>query len=208
VKVEPSLTLVTLTSPSGQTSDKMLKWPSVSDSQNGNHPAKPAQVVYVLVQHIQSTWKLIGVTIKPEISLEPTLSTADTLSSLRILAVSSGEGLVRVFNFPQGEKSGKNGIKSAGKIEEKSTGEESENIGKSWNLRKVSMVHQKFLVVTEVTWDSPKIAGRKAKSNFLLTWEISGGLLRGNLITDTNSVAISLLPDTLYTIQVRFFLLK
>lgn len=40
------------------------------------------------------------------------------------------------------------------------------------------------------------------KLNFLLSWEIFGGGLRGNLVTDTCSASISLWPDTVYIIQV------
>ncbi|CAL8143084.1 unnamed protein product [Orchesella dallaii] len=41
-----------------------------------------------------------------------------------------------------------------------------------------------------------------SKLNFLLSWEIFGGGLRGNLVTDTCSASISLWPDTVYIIQV------
>jgi len=99
----------------------------------------------------------------------------------------------------------------------------------SWSLRMVSMVHQDSLVVTEVSWklpsglsnqtsdsvtrdqeSSPRDGSfemedqmRNQKYHFLLTWEIFGGGLRGNLVTDTTSGSISLWPDTAYFIQVR-----
>jgi hypothetical protein len=95
----------------------------------------------------------------------------------------------------------------------------------SWSLRMVSMVHQDSLVVTELSWKLPvglsnqrnespvtskasprdgfEDEGSNQKYNFLLTWEIFGGGLRGNLVTDTTSGSISLWPDTAYFIQVR-----
>lgn len=152
----------------------------------------------------------------------------------------------------------------------------------NWGLHTVSMIYQKFLVVTQVTWDYPgekdgnqgkgnnilgnngmtrsglgneslfklaeKTTGKNNIStelpplssssvaspphkkwrgcgenrasnsnddaggggvdggnqlNFLLSWEIFGGGLRGNLVTDTCSASISLWPDTAYIIQVR-----
>lgn len=148
-----------------------------------------------------------------------------------------------------------------------------------WGLHTVSMIHQKFLVVTQVSWDYPggdatattapelqtennekamsssnnannnannktgaivvekdakipsssnkkwKGCGSRASNsnsgsgvdtggknkeqeeeqqlNFLLSWEIFGGGLRGNLVTDTCSASISLWPDTAYIIQVK-----
>lgn len=88
----------------------------------------------------------------------------------------------------------------------------------SWGLQAVSMVYENFLVVTEVSWAVPNGLSnheesvtrersedgiKNQKYHFLLTWEIFGGGLRGNLVTDSTSGTVSLWPDTAYFIQVR-----
>ncbi|EDW82620.2 uncharacterized protein Dwil_GK10088 [Drosophila willistoni] len=55
------------------------------------------------------------------------------------------------------------------------------------------------LVLTDVRWDE-KIAN--ASRQCLITWEVSGGGLMGNLLTDTARAELSLWPDTEYNIQV------
>ncbi|VVC41686.1 Immunoglobulin-like fold [Cinara cedri] len=67
-----------------------------------------------------------------------------------------------------------------------------------WNLREVSMIHQKVLVIAEVAWDARQVH----RPAYLVTWEIVGGGLKGNLFTDTTCVTLSLWPDTAYLIQV------
>ncbi|XP_050441662.1 uncharacterized protein LOC126846364 [Adelges cooleyi] len=67
-----------------------------------------------------------------------------------------------------------------------------------WNLREVSMIHQKVLVIAEVAWDARQVR----RPAYLVTWEIVGGGLKGNLFTDTTCVTLSLWPDTAYLIQV------
>ncbi|XP_025206165.1 uncharacterized protein LOC112602348 [Melanaphis sacchari] len=67
-----------------------------------------------------------------------------------------------------------------------------------WNLREVSMIHQKVLVIAEVAWDARQVH----RPAYLVTWEIDGGGLKGNLFTDTTCVTLSLWPDTAYLIQV------
>jgi hypothetical protein len=57
------------------------------------------------------------------------------------------------------------------------------------------------LILTEVGWDAP-IRKTERSPIFLLTWEVDDGLVRGNLVTDTRAVTISLWPDTTYRIQV------
>jgi hypothetical protein len=66
-----------------------------------------------------------------------------------------------------------------------------------WDLRKVSLIHQKFLVIAELTWNH--LAGAK---DYLITWELDGGGLKGHLVTDSTTVTLSLWPDTVYHIQV------
>ncbi|XP_068159262.1 transmembrane protein fend [Drosophila tropicalis] len=60
-------------------------------------------------------------------------------------------------------------------------------------------VRRGALVLTDVRWDE-KIAN--ASRQCLITWEVSGGGLMGNLLTDTARAELSLWPDTEYNIQV------
>jgi len=60
------------------------------------------------------------------------------------------------------------------------------------------MIHQKVLVIAEVAWDARQVH----RPAYLVTWEIVGGGLKGNLFTDTTCVTLSLWPDTAYLIQV------
>lgn len=67
-----------------------------------------------------------------------------------------------------------------------------------WVLHEISLIHQKVLVIGEISWE--------AKTNrgvYLVTWEVDGGGLKGNLFTDSTCVTLSLWPDTIYHIQVE-----
>ncbi|XP_050536866.1 uncharacterized protein LOC126903014 isoform X2 [Daktulosphaira vitifoliae] len=77
-------------------------------------------------------------------------------------------------------------------------GGDSSDSTEAWNLREVSMIHQKVLVIAEVAWDARQVR----RPAYLVTWEIVGGGLKGNLFTDTTCVTLSLWPDTAYLIQV------
>jgi len=61
----------------------------------------------------------------------------------------------------------------------------------------VSLIHQKVLVIAEVAWEP-----RVTRGVYLVTWEVDGGGLKGNLFTDSTCVTLSLWPDTIYHIQV------
>ncbi|XP_046399392.1 uncharacterized protein LOC124165896 [Ischnura elegans] len=67
-----------------------------------------------------------------------------------------------------------------------------------WMLREVSLIHQGVLVIAEVSWEE-----RRGARVYLVTWEVDGGGLKGNLFTHTTSVTLSLWPLTLYHIQVE-----
>lgn len=59
------------------------------------------------------------------------------------------------------------------------------------------MVRQGVIVSALITWlqiDAP--------TQCLVTWEVSGGGLMGNLLTDSNTVQLSLWPETKYRVQV------
>ncbi|PSN43868.1 hypothetical protein C0J52_25863, partial [Blattella germanica] len=68
----------------------------------------------------------------------------------------------------------------------------------TWELREVSLIHQKVLVIAEVAWEP-----RVTRGVYLVTWEVDGGGLKGNLFTDSTCVTLSLWPDTVYHIQVE-----
>ncbi|XP_055389835.1 uncharacterized protein LOC129618842 [Condylostylus longicornis] len=71
-------------------------------------------------------------------------------------------------------------------------------IQETWSLRTVSMLQQDSLVLVDVAWD-PQL---NTPNQCLVTWEVSGGGLMGNLLTETYSVQLSLWPDTKYRVQV------
>ncbi|XP_069673777.1 uncharacterized protein [Periplaneta americana] len=68
----------------------------------------------------------------------------------------------------------------------------------TWELREVSLIHQKVLVIAEIAWEP-----RVTRGVYLVTWEVDGGGLKGNLFTDSTCVTLSLWPDTIYHIQVE-----
>lgn len=66
-----------------------------------------------------------------------------------------------------------------------------------WFVRVSSMVEQEFLVSTHLAWDA-----EHSFSQCLVTWEVFGGGLMGNLLTDSSNVELSLWPDTKYSVHV------
>ncbi|XP_039962175.1 uncharacterized protein LOC120775870 isoform X2 [Bactrocera tryoni] len=62
-----------------------------------------------------------------------------------------------------------------------------------------SALHQGSLVLTTIAWDQ---AITNASKQCLVTWEVSGGGLMGNLLTDSSTVELSLWPETVYHVQV------
>ncbi|XP_075233278.1 uncharacterized protein LOC142331334 [Lycorma delicatula] len=97
-------------------------------------------------------------------------------------------GMVRVLVV------GKDGLVTIyGPAEEIGLGED-----KGWHLREVSVIHQEAVVIAEVAWEA-----RRPRALYLVTWEVAGGGLRGNLLTSSTCVALSLWPDTLFHVQVE-----
>ncbi|XP_034481926.1 transmembrane protein fend [Drosophila innubila] len=77
-----------------------------------------------------------------------------------------------------------------------------QNCQRQWapfELRVHHAQRQGALVLTDIGWDE-LIAN--ASRQCLITWEVSGGGLMGNLLTDTARAELSLWPDTVYNIQV------
>lgn len=62
-----------------------------------------------------------------------------------------------------------------------------------------SALRQGSLVITDIAWDQ---AITNASKQCLVTWEVSGGGLMGNLLTDSSAVELSLWSDTVYHVQV------
>lgn len=76
-------------------------------------------------------------------------------------------------------------------------------------MREVSLIHQGVLVIAEVSWEPRGARGTEgAQSLYLVTWELEGGGLKGNLLTDSTCVTLSLWPDTVYRIQVSYQICK
>lgn len=71
----------------------------------------------------------------------------------------------------------------------------------TWPLSVTSMVRDGSLVAANVAWHAEPLAP-KTPSDCLVTWEVSGGGLIGNLLTQTSFVELSLWPDTKYRVQV------
>lgn len=65
----------------------------------------------------------------------------------------------------------------------------------------MSLIHQKVLVIAEVAWPVQRSSDGESV-DYLVTWEVDGGGLKGHLYTDATSVTLSLWPDTIYHIQV------
>lgn len=71
------------------------------------------------------------------------------------------------------------------------------SIQEAWPLRIITMIRQGSLVSADVAWPT-----MSSPSQCLVTWEVSGGGLMGNLLTDSSSVQLSLWPETKYRVQV------
>ncbi|XP_073971244.1 uncharacterized protein isoform X2 [Rhodnius prolixus] len=76
-------------------------------------------------------------------------------------------------------------------------------VKRSWNLREVSLIHQKYLVIAEIAWEPRRQIGSMRKPFYFVTWEVDGGGLKGNLLTESTTVTLSLCTDTVYHIQVE-----
>lgn len=140
--------------------------------------------------------------------------------NLRVLAV-GGRGLVALYRPEYEDSSNENSIASDAMPDSDMVVEthasvnqpidefapvpditsEADAISANWKLREVSLIHQKVLVIAEVAWGVQRTSDGQA-SDYLVTWEVDGGGLKGHLYTDATSVTLSLWPDTVYHIQV------
>lgn len=70
-------------------------------------------------------------------------------------------------------------------------------IQETWTLHTVSMLQQDSLVLVDIAWDA-----LNTPNQCLISWEVSGGGLMGNLLTESSNVQLSLWPDTKYRVKV------
>lgn len=68
-----------------------------------------------------------------------------------------------------------------------------------FSLNITSAIRQGSLILATIAWDQ---AITNSSKQCLVTWEVSGGGLMGNLLTDTSTVELSLWIDTIYHVQV------
>lgn len=175
--------------------NSIAKWPRP----NSVSPKSP--LVYIVMRkNADATWTQIIQTVDRSIALSH-----DTITTnLRVLVVNP-EGLVTMYSPvippPATEKIDESVVSRimAG-VNIKKNDKISINTPKSnsWALKEVSLIHQKVLVLAEVSWEP-----RMSHAVYLVTWEVDGGGLKGNLFTDSTSVTLSLWPDTVYHIQVE-----
>ncbi|XP_054729249.1 uncharacterized protein LOC129238234 [Anastrepha obliqua] len=71
------------------------------------------------------------------------------------------------------------------------------SIQETWSLRTVSMLQQDSLVLVDIAWEA-----LNTPNQCLISWEVSGGGLMGNLLTESSNVQLSLWPDTKYRVKV------
>ncbi|XP_067639097.1 uncharacterized protein [Eurosta solidaginis] len=71
------------------------------------------------------------------------------------------------------------------------------SIQETWSLHTVSMMQQDSLVLVDIAWEA-----LNTPSQCLISWEVSGGGLMGNLLTESSNVQLSLWPDTKYRVKV------
>ncbi|XP_017784940.1 PREDICTED: uncharacterized protein LOC108568386 [Nicrophorus vespilloides] len=152
-------------------------------------------LVYVVMRKsVSGPWRQIIQTL--DLTTRVPLNSDQGGSMLRVLVVDP-QGLVTIYspddvNVNDGKKK-----KKTINTEIKATTSKSIS-NEGWVLREISLIHQKVLVIGEIAWE-PKTS----RGVYLVTWEVDGGGLKGNLFTDSTCVTLSLWPDTIYHIQVE-----
>ncbi|CAH1976122.1 unnamed protein product [Acanthoscelides obtectus] len=117
---------------------------------------------------------------------------------LRVLVVDP-QGLVTIYSPDEANLRENKKRKKTINTEIKATTSKSTSADDApWELKEISLIHQKVLVIGEIAWEPKAIRGV-----YLVTWEVDGGGLKGNLFTDSTCVTLSLWPDTIYHIQVE-----
>lgn len=173
-----------------QVSGAKAQWPNRPISVDPNVP-----VVYVVMRKSQAgPWRQIIQTLDSSTRVPMDQGNA----MLRVLVVDP-QGLLTIYS-PDEESLKKNKKrKKTINTEIKATTTRSTNVEDApWVLKEVSLIHQKVLVIGEIAWEPKTVRGV-----YLVTWEVDGGGLKGNLFTDSTCVTLSLWPDTIYHIQVE-----
>ncbi|XP_047508010.1 uncharacterized protein LOC125051612 isoform X1 [Pieris napi] len=156
-------------------SGAVARWPPPTP-----RAARPAPLVYVVMRRAaEGPWRQI---IQTQ-SLATRVPSNNEGALLRVLVVDP-LGLVTIYSPDE-----------TWVAHDSNTSNHDEH---KWILKEVSLIHQKVLVIGEIAWE-PRIA----RGVYLVTWEVDGGGLKGNLFTDSTRVTLSLWPDTIYHIQVE-----
>ncbi|XP_075233107.1 uncharacterized protein LOC142331238 [Lycorma delicatula] len=160
--------------------------------------------VYLVMTQLNNVWHQITQT------LDLSAKIPNGNSIIRVLVVGK-DGLLTIYSpsteLPTPRETARNVIKSLGLTDtllrlglpatEPETFFRPSEEG-SWNLRELSVIHQQVIVFAEVTWEP-----RRSRALYLVTWQVDGGGIQGNLFTDSTTVTLSLWPDTLFHIQVE-----
>lgn len=168
----------------------LARWPRPSSI----NPATP--LVYVVMRKSQNgPWRQIIQTL--DLTTRVPLNSDQAM--LRVLVVDP-QGLVTIYSPDEASVRENKKKKKTINTEIKATTSKSTitDADTPWTLREVSLIHQKVLVIGEIAWE-PKTT----RGVYLVTWEVDGGGLKGNLFTDSTCVTLSLWPDTVYHIQVE-----
>lgn len=83
-------------------------------------------------------------------------------------------------------------------VDHQSQKADSSDASDKFELSVRSMQRDKSLTMANIEW----YANDPAHHQCLVTWEIFGGGIMGNLLTDTHEAELSLWPDSKYNIQV------
>ncbi|CAG9854695.1 unnamed protein product [Phyllotreta striolata] len=170
-------------------SGALARWPRPS-SVEARTP-----LVYVVMRKAQNgPWRQIIQTL--DHTTRVPLDSDRTDAMLRVLVVDP-QGLVTIYS--PDEASSRTNKKKKKTINTEIKATTSKTSGpETWTLKEISLIHQKVLVIAEIAWEP-----RANHGVYLVTWEVDGGGLKGNLFTDSTCVTLSLWPDTIYHIQVE-----
>ncbi|XP_044748621.1 uncharacterized protein LOC123309527 isoform X2 [Coccinella septempunctata] len=155
-------------------------------------------LIYVVMRKaLSGPWRQIIQTL--DLTTRVPINSDQGGSMLRVLVVDP-QGLVTIYSPDEATMKENRKKKKTINTEIKATTSKStlNDVDAPWVLREVSLIHQKVLVIGEIAWE-PKAA----RGVYLVTWEVDGGGLKGNLFTDSTCVTLSLWPDTIYHIQVE-----
>lgn len=171
-------------------SGPLATWPRPS-SVNENTP-----LVYVVMRKSKTgPWRQIIQTLDLTTRVQVNSDQGEAL--LRVLVVDP-QGLVTIYSPDEKSVLENKRRKTINTEIQATTSESTQGQKEPWTLREISLIHQKVLVIGEIAWEPKAMRGV-----YLVTWEVDGGGLKGNLFTDSTCVTLSLWPDTIYHIQVE-----